>query len=180
MTTIKVKKTAGNSAMKKAHYAVAIVIVAIITAPLCTFVLADKVVTDVVNILNVDSGSPSSIHIRTEDVFYADYFSFTNQAEIPLVLDHVNVTVYISSFPSPDSQYVIGTFSIESEKVDANKQIGVPINFPVTSEGALNQIHSSSYVVSEKIEMTISGFLLVLEFFKAKNYYQTVRGGDGN
>ena len=162
------KETAGNNAMKKAYYVVATVIVTIITALLCTFVIADNVVTDAVNVLNVDSGSPSSIHIGTEDVLYADYFSFTNEAEIPLVLDHVNVTIYISSFPSPGSQYVIGAFSIESEKVDANKQIGVPINFPVTSEGALNQIHSSSYVVSEKIEMTISGSYLFWNFVKQK------------
>ena len=154
--------------MKRVYYVVAIVIVTIITALSCTFVIADNVVTDAVNVLNVDSGSPSSIHIGTEDVLYADHFSFTNQADIPLVLDHVNITICISSYPSSDSQYVIGSFSIESEKVDANKQIGVPINFPVTSEGALNQIHSSSYIVSEKIEMTISGSYLLWHFVKQK------------
>ena len=162
------QETAGNNAMKRVYYVVAIVIVTIITALSCTFVIADNVVTDAVNILNVDSGSPSSIHIGTEDVLYADHFSFTNQADIPLVLDHVNITICISSYPSSDSQYVIGSFSIESEKVDANKQIGVPINFPVTSEGALNQIHSSSYIVSEKIEMTISGSYLLWHFVKQK------------
>ena len=162
------KETAGNNAMKKAYYVVAIVIVTIITALLCTFVIADNVVTDAFNILNADSGSPNSIHIGTEDVLYADHFSFTNQAEIPLVLEYVNVTIYISSFPSSDSQYVIGGFSIENEKVDANKQVGFPINFPVTSEGALNQIYSSSYVVGEKIEMTISGSYLFWNFEKQK------------
>jgi hypothetical protein len=173
------QETAGNNAMKKAYYMVAIVIVTIIAALLCTFFIADNVVTDAVNIFNVDSGSPSPIHIGTEDVLYADHFSFANQAEIPLVLDYVNITIYISSdyvnitiyissFPSSDSQYVIGSFSIENEKVDANKQIGFPINFPVTSEGALNQIHSSSYVVGEKIEMTISGSYLFWSFLKQK------------
>jgi hypothetical protein len=59
---------------------VAIVIVTIITALSCTFVIADNVVTDAVNVLNVDSGSPSSIHIGIEDVLYADHFSFTARA----------------------------------------------------------------------------------------------------
>lgn len=146
--------------MKKMFYAIMIVIVATIATPLSTFALADNIVTEAVNKLDVDSGPPHPIHIGTEDVLYADHFSFINKAEIPLVLENVNVNAYITSFPSHDSQYGIGSFSIENEKVNANGQIGFPINFTVTSEDALNQIYSLSYGVGEKIETTVSGSYL--------------------
>jgi hypothetical protein len=148
-------------------YVFAIVIVTIIITPLYTYLVAHNIVTDAVNALEVDSGSPQPIHIGTNDVTYADYFSFTNRADISLKLDYVNVTVFVTNFPSNDAQYAIGGFNIENETVvDANKQIGFPLSFVVTSEDALNQIYSSSYGIGEKIEITASGSYLFWHFTK--------------
>jgi hypothetical protein len=72
-------------------YVIMTVIVATIATPLCTFALADSIVTDAVNKLDVDNGYPHPIHIQTEDVLYADHFSFTDKAEIPLVLVRAHI-----------------------------------------------------------------------------------------
>jgi len=151
--------------MKRAIYVIAIVIVAIIVTPLCTYVIADNIVTDAVNKLEVDSGSPHPIHMGTKEVTYADHFLFINKADIPLKLEYVNVTVYVIN-RSNDSQYAIGGFNIENEEVGANEQSGFPLSFIVTSEDALEQIRSLSYGIGEKIEITASTSYLFWHFTK--------------
>ena len=145
-----------------------LVIIIITIIPLSTYFTAESAVTNAVSQLKVDVGAKSSISMEASNVLYSNNFSVTNEANIPLTLEYVNVTVYVSSVPSNLSQYAIGSIIIRNETVKASKQISFPVLFNVTSENALNLMHSSNYNVGWKAELTASGSYMFWHFSKQK------------
>ena len=157
----------GEKSMKRVLYVgIALIIVIVGVIPVYTYVVADNVVTSAVNKLYVDSGAPSPLHTGFEDVSYADNFLFTNKADIPLTLDYVNITVYVTNYPPSSVQHVIGSIEVKNETINTNREIGVPLISNITSEVILNLVHSLNYSVRWSAEITVSGSYLFWHFTK--------------
>jgi hypothetical protein len=152
--------------MKKMFYAGIALIITIIISPVFMYVVADNVVTDAVNKLDVTSGAPSPLHTGFEYASYADNFLFTNRADIPLTIDYANITAYVTNNPPTAVQYVIASIEVRNETVNANREIGVPLIANVTSEAVLNMVDSLSYSVRWSAEITVSGSYLFWGFTK--------------
>jgi hypothetical protein len=150
------------------YVGIVLLIVIVVAAPLYTYLVADNIVTDAANRLYVDSDSPFPIHAGTTDVLYANNFLFRNEADIPLTLEHINITVYVTSYPSPTSQYVIGSLHATNQTLNAHREIGIPASLNVTSEDALSLIHSLNYGVGWEVETTASGSYFFWSFTKQK------------
>jgi len=150
---------------------ISLIAIIIIVTPL-TYLVAFRVVSDAAVRLGFDSYS-GSIHTGLTGVSFASEFIFANSANIPLTIDRVNITIFVySSSPYdgslnfmgppglPDAIY-IGSVVGENKIVPANGQVGVSATFDVTSEDALDLIHSGNYSVGGSYrELTVSGSFL--------------------
>ena len=154
--------------MKLIFYLGIALLTTVFVAPLYTYVVAHNIVADAVNKLSVDSGSPFPIHVGVTNVLYAENFLFTNKASIPLIMDNLNIAVYITNSTASGDQYVLGSMLTMNQTVKANREIGIPISFNVTSEDALSLIRGSGYHVGWKVEITASGSYLFWHFTKQK------------
>ena len=166
---------------------IVLVTIILIVIPLGTYFVADKAVTDAVNVLQVEEGgiirqSPyDNTSFRDGFMYrlissyaeYRNYITIKNLANLSLTLD-INVTAYITKDTLQSVKYTIGSVAFENKSVMGDESIVIPVDFNITSTDIVDILKSrSTKFALWSVKITATGSYLFWRIAKQKTYELT-------
>ena len=167
---------------------IVLVTIILIVIPLGTYFVADKAVTDAVNVLQVEKGgvirqSPYdntsvregfSLHIISSSLAEcSNYITIKNLANLSLTLD-INVTAYITKDTLQSVKYTIGSVAFENKSVMGGESIVILVEFNITSTDIIDILKSrSTKFALWSVKITATGSYLFWRIAKQKTYELT-------
>jgi hypothetical protein len=158
--------------LRKKYFVLGILLIVVIAIAIpISYFFAWRVVSDAV--FKLGFSTSGSISTEATSVSFSGEFIFENSANIQLTIDLVNITIvvygdspydgnlhYLGTLGIPDAIH-IGNMIGESKILPPNGQVEVSATFEVTSEDALDRIHSGNYNIGASFrEITVSGMFL--------------------